>query len=227
MSSAWKTDSFIADSRALPLPDSEIAYFRSIPSLRPWLDDLQYSAIATSARIPRTDGECDLFAITLKTLATIPEWLLVVHNERTKSLPAESAGGGEDARTATDTEMVQAQRGPGRPDCLLMLKLGPGVNGFKDVAHGGLLCALLDEALSYCVEFARQARSRGRSYLYTANLNIDFRRPVVTPGVAVVKCWMTKVEGRKYWLEGQIEDGQENVCVQAKGLWIEAKAENL
>jgi acyl-coenzyme A thioesterase PaaI-like protein len=224
MSSSWASTSYIDDSRALPLPHGDVAHFRQTPSLRRWLDHPQYSAVATAARLPRTDGENDLFAITLKTLKTIPRWLLVVHDERVKSLPT-SGSQGLSSSEATDGE--QTERSADQPDMLLMLQLDQGVNGFKGVAHGGLLCALLDESLSYCVEFARQAKSTGRNSLFTANLNVDFRRPVVTPGAAVVKCWVTKMQGRKYWLEGRIEDVDGQVCVQAKGLWIEARSENL
>jgi acyl-coenzyme A thioesterase PaaI-like protein len=222
--SAWATSSFIELSRALPLPKAEIAHFSSIPSLRQWFTNPVYSPIGTATRIARADGENDFFAITLQTPNTIPHWLLLVHNERVASLPF-----GPNGAAASTKLPVPSDASAESPDMLLLLSLGRGTNGFKAVAHGGLLSALFDEALSYSAEFARQARTTCRNGLFTANLTLDFKRPVITAtdgvgdGVVVVKCWTTRVEGRKYWLEAVIENVQGKACVAAKGLWIEAR----
>lgn len=216
--SSWKSASVVEDSRKLPLDRSDLDFFARIPSLQSWVDDPRYSAIGTAARIPRNDGENDLFAITLKTLSTIPHWLLVVRDQAVAPLTQ-----------SHDTEPINLPHSGSaeQPDTVLLVDLEQGTNGFTGVAHGGLLSALLDESLSYCVEFARQARTTAREYLYTANLNIDFRQPVHTPGPAAIKCWTTRSEGRKYWLEAQIEDANGRVCVQAKGLWIQARPEKM
>ncbi|ETN45506.1 uncharacterized protein HMPREF1541_09338 [Cyphellophora europaea CBS 101466] len=207
--SAWKSSSFIQDSRKLPVDPQDLDFFKTVPSLQQWLGNPHYSVVGTSARIPRDDGENDLFAITLKTTSTIPKWLLVVRDEAVDPRP--------------DRRDEPPNGSADKPDIILLVNLEQGTNGFKAVAHGGLLSALLDETLSYCVEFARQRRYEAREHLFTANLNIDFRQPVVTPGVAVIKSWVTKVEGRKYWLSGQIEGVEGHVCVQVKGLWISAR----
>lgn len=216
--SSWDSASVIEDGRKLSLESQDLDFFANIPSFRRWVDTPGYSAIGTTARIPRTDGENDLFAITLKTLSTIPHWLLVVHDEAVAPLKQDS---GNSTRTLPYTGNAE------QPNMVLLVNLQQGTNGFSGVAHGGLLCALLDESLSYCVEFARQARTTAREPLYTANLNIDFRRPVQTPGPVAIKCWTSRSEGRKYWLEAQIEDAKGGVCVQAKGLWIHPRPEKM
>lgn len=214
--SAWKSNSFISDARARPLPTSDITFFHALPTLSHWFRAApHYTAVSSPTREARTDGENDLFALTLATASTIPHWLLLVHDER---VGVAGENGEVEGRGKLDV-FGNAES----PDMVLLMQLEQGVNGFKGVAHGGLLCALLDEGLSYCVEFARQRRKEGREELFTANLNVDFRRPVLTPGVAVLKCWVGRVEGRKYWVEGQVEDGDGQVSVQAKGLWIEAR----
>jgi hypothetical protein len=225
-SSVWATSSFIAISRALPHPTAEIAHFNTIPTLQSWLTNPSYSPLSTATRLPRTDGENDFFAITLQTPTTIPHWLLLVHDEHTTPLPPNSAPTPKKPTNGTAAS----------PDMLLLLTLSRGTNGFLATAHGGLLSALFDEALSFCAEFARQARSTARNPLFTANLSLDFRRPVVTAGangagggdgdgvgVVVLKCWTEKVEGRKYWLKAIMEDVLGRCCVEARGLWIEAR----
>lgn len=216
--SSWDSASVVEDGRKLSLESQDLDFFANIPSLRRWVDTPGYSAIGTTARIPRTDGENDLFAITLKSLSTIPHWLLVVHDEAVAPLK-------QDSHSSTRT--LPYSGNAEQPNMVLLVNLEQGTNGFRGVAHGGLLCALLDESLSYCVEFARQARTKAREPLYTANLNIDFRQPVRTPGPVAIKCWTSRSEGRKYWLEAQIEDANGRVCVQAKGLWIHPRPEKM
>ncbi|PBP17650.1 hypothetical protein BUE80_DR011551 [Diplocarpon rosae] len=41
----------------------------------------------------------------------------------------------------------------------------------------------------------------------TAYLNVTYRKPVSTPGAVLVRAWVERVEGRKIFGRGVIEDG--------------------
>jgi acyl-CoA thioesterase FadM len=67
---------------------------------------------------------------------------------------------------------------------------------------------------------------------FTANLNVDYRKPVTIPSVLMLRAEITKREGRKLWLTGQLTDpvldssGRSRtdaaVYVEGTGLFLES-----
>ncbi|KDB20247.1 hypothetical protein H109_07785 [Trichophyton interdigitale MR816] len=101
--------------------------------------------------------------------------------------------------------------------------LGSDVCGHPGIVHGGLLATLLDEGLARTC-FPVLPNKIG----VTANLNIDYRAPAPAGEFFVLRAKVTKVDGRKAWVEGWIEglpkDGTDPVkYVEAKALFIEPK----
>lgn len=101
--------------------------------------------------------------------------------------------------------------------------LGTDVSGHPGIVHGGLLATILDESLARCC-FPALPNKVG----VTANLNINYRKPSPAGSFLVLRAKTTKVEGRKAWVEGQIEtlvaEGEEpQVLVEASALFIEPK----
>jgi acyl-coenzyme A thioesterase PaaI-like protein len=99
--------------------------------------------------------------------------------------------------------------------------LGSDLSGHQGIVHGGMLATLLDEGLARCC-FPCLPNGVG----VTANLNIDYRKPVPACQYAVLRARTVKVEGRKAWVEGHIESLPKNgeepvVMVEAKALFIE------
>lgn len=104
-----------------------------------------------------------------------------------------------------------------------------------------MLCALFDEALSFCVEINRHARTSTRETLFTVNLSVDFRAPVITSGptragqdgdlVVVLEGWLERTEGRKWTCRARVlgfeEKEEGKVYSEAKGIWVAARAEKL
>ena len=194
----------VEELRGVKAEADQIAYFSNIAETQRWVRDPAYESVGCFTRIPRTDGENDLLAITLRTPSTIPNWLMLLRSQ------------------AFDTKDDYGSRS--QPDLLFMVDLQRGINGFKDTGHGGVLTTLLDEGLSFCGELYQRAHlPKSGSMMYTANLNIDFRAPFITPGIGLIKVWMTKVEGRKYWLSGVLEDKEGTVTTEAKALCITAR----
>jgi acyl-coenzyme A thioesterase PaaI-like protein len=208
---SWDSDSFLTLIQETEIDAKHLNFFKATPWASRWLEDGRYKTIATTSRMPKANGEDDYFAITLGTASTIPHWLLLASK----------------ALFSSNDASRRSKPGPEQPDVLLLANLEKGVNGFRDITHGGVLMSLLDEVISTCVEIHRRTLTAGKEILFTANLNIDFRRPVYTPGPAMVKAWLEGRDGRKWRLKGMVLDAEGKVCVEASGLWIAARAQKL
>lgn len=75
---------------------------------------------------------------------------------------------------------------------------------------------MLDEVLGNAAEIERP---KGKATM-TAYLKVDYKRPVRTPSVVLVRGWVERVEGRKMWVGGAIEDGMGVVFATGEGLFI-------
>ncbi|KAI8391498.1 HotDog domain-containing protein [Radiomyces spectabilis] len=78
--------------------------------------------------------------------------------------------------------------------------LGKELCGHDGIIHGGLLATLLDEVLA-CVAMPSLPNRMG----FTANLNINYRRPVLSDQWIVMRGRLDKVEGRKAYVEAWLE----------------------
>jgi thioesterase superfamily protein 4 len=106
---------------------------------------------------------------------------------------------------------------PSKPfEVICVLKLGSGLNGHHDLAHGGFLSVVLDDVIGAAAECDRP---KGKSTM-TAYLKVDYRKPVKTPGVLLARAWLEKTEGKKMWGRGTIEDGEGNVLADGEALFI-------
>jgi len=98
--------------------------------------------------------------------------------------------------------------------------LGTDVCGHPGIVHGGLLATMLDEGLARCC-FAALPHNVG----VTAKLEINYRKPVHAGTYVVLRARTIRVEGRKAWVEGQLEtlatEGEEPVVLaQASALFV-------
>jgi acyl-coenzyme A thioesterase THEM4 len=101
-------------------------------------------------------------------------------------------------------------------EVIYLLKLGSGLNGHHNLAHGGFLSVVLDDVISTAADIERP---EDKSTM-TAYLKVDYRKPVKTPGVLLSRAWLEKQEGRKMWGRGTIEDGEGNVLADGEALFI-------
>lgn len=110
----------------------------------------------------------------------------------------------------------------------VVFHLGTDVCGHEGIVHGGLLGTILDEGLARCC-FPALPNKIG----VTANLNIDYRKPTRADQYLLLRAKTTKVEGRKAWVQGQIETLPLNdkdtpiKLVEATALFIEPRYANL
>lgn len=91
--------------------------------------------------------------------------------------------------------------------------LGQEQEGPPGHVHGGVLSALLDEAMgaaAWCADHP----------VLAANLNIDFRRPVPLGVEIQVIGRVESTEGRKVFTSGAIYLPDESIAAEGKGLFI-------
>ncbi|KAI0397066.1 HotDog domain-containing protein [Xylariaceae sp. FL0594] len=126
----------------------------------------------------------------------------------------------------------------------LLIDLQPGVNGYTGTTHGGLIAALLDEAMGCLLFFngqvQRDMRERGLSVpssvvylsnedpIFTASVAVKYIRPITTPQVVVAAATLKRIEkGRKFFLGYDIRGDDGVVFASGEGLWISARREKL
>ena len=106
---------------------------------------------------------------------------------------------------------------------IAMLYIGTDLCGHPGLVHGGAIATLLDENLARCC-----FRALPNKVALTANLNINYRRPIPAGIYLIIRSKTVSVEGRKVWAEGTIEslpvNGEAPVTYcEASVLYIEPK----
>ncbi|KAI9009377.1 HotDog domain-containing protein [Phycomyces nitens] len=119
-----------------------------------------------------------------------------------------------------------------KTECIIIAHLGTNLQvnfllyitrfgcGHDGIIHGGMLATLLDEHLAY-VTLPSLPNFTG----FTANLNVDYRKPVYSNQWVLIRGKLTKLEGRKAYATAQLEsvDGQ-TVYTEAKALYISPRS---
>ncbi|CAO0797871.1 unnamed protein product [Mucor circinelloides] len=100
-----------------------------------------------------------------------------------------------------------------------VLHLGENICGHDGIIHGGLAATILDEGLA-CVAVPALPNMFG----FTANLNINYRKPIMSNQWVVMKAKLDKSEDRKAYVSAWIEslDGQ-TVFTEATSLYVSPK----
>lgn len=126
-------------------------------------------------------------------------------------------------------------------DLLMLVRLAsPGVCGHPGTAHGGVLATVLDEAMSlgvtlYAPEAGEgvvqtvsqrdqgqgqgQPKGRIRSKMFTAQLDVRYKKAVSVPGDVEVRVKVLAKQGKKVWVRAQVVQGEE-IMVDALAFWL-------
>ncbi|KAJ8119533.1 hypothetical protein ONZ43_g3534 [Nemania bipapillata] len=179
------------------MESQDYAHFAAIPWCTRHLQGDRLIIKTSPSRTIKPTGEDALFSETLNSESTIFR-LLQVYEE-----------------PLSRTERVNEVKA--------FLTLGSGLNGYPDVCHGGLVTTILDEATGMLIPINQERKSIPSGTFMTAYLNTKFIRPVPTPITILARTWFTKVEGRKLFMQGTIEDENGIVLVQAEALYVQLK----
>nr|XP_058165638.1 acyl-coenzyme A thioesterase THEM4 isoform X1 [Dasypus novemcinctus] len=81
---------------------------------------------------------------------------------------------------------------------------GPYLQGAPGFLHGGATSTMIDTTLGICAFLSG-------SVAMTANLNIDFKRPIPLNSVVVINSQLDKIEGRKVFLSCSVQSVDEKI----------------
>ncbi|KAK9766491.1 hypothetical protein K7432_004376 [Basidiobolus ranarum] len=107
-----------------------------------------------------------------------------------------------------------------QPKLVTVVHVGRKLAGHPGIVHGGFLCTLLDEALFRAV--MNQWPNRG---IFTGQLNVKYLKPVFTDQFIVIKSEVDRLEGRKGFCVGTVEDLSGNILTEANGIFIASREE--
>src|SRR6201997_3744445 len=91
--------------------------------------------------------------------------------------------------------------------------LGPRYGGGAGFAHGGIIAVLLDEAMG---KISKLTEERA----VTAELSIEYRKPVPVDGEIIVSGWQESGNGRNRFRVGEIHDAQGNLLARGHGRFV-------
>ncbi|KFY76835.1 hypothetical protein V499_03613 [Pseudogymnoascus sp. VKM F-103] len=124
----------------------------------------------------------------------------------------------------------------------LIFDLRPGINGFNGSAHGGLISALMDEAMGSMIfvnhEVYKDVEARKVTTppnvmnlhgiaMFTASMNVRFQKPLATPHIVLVTATLNRIEGRKVFIDVTVKNENGVRFATCDGMWISVPKEKL
>jgi len=91
--------------------------------------------------------------------------------------------------------------------------LGSRYGGGAGFVHGGVIAILLDEAMG---KISKLSEERA----VTAELNIEYRKPVPVDAEIVVSGWQEEEKGHHRFRIAEIHDGQGNLLARGRGRFV-------
>ncbi|KAK4512574.1 AAA+-type ATPase [Mucor velutinosus] len=106
--------------------------------------------------------------------------------------------------------------------CVMLIHFGSNLCGHDGIIHGGLAATVLDEMLAY-VTIPSLPGFTG----FTANLNVNYRKPIRSDQWVVIRGELEKLEGRKAWGKAWIEtiDDTPVILTEATALYISPRTQ--
>ena len=96
----------------------------------------------------------------------------------------------------------------------------PRHQGPRNIAHGGALAALIDEAMTAAVFLTNHGPA------WTVSLNLNYQAPVYLGTNVTISGHIRKIDGRKIFLYAEMVLVDGTVAVSADGLFIQLKKDS-
>lgn len=118
-------------------------------------------------------------------------------------------------RSSTDPTAAKESDPTNYQEIIALMQYGDALNGHPGVVHGGVLAMTFDNLFGW-VFFAAKLKAG-----FTANLNVNFRKPVFAGSVVVVNSKLVEIADRKRYLQATMTDSKDgSVVAEATALFI-------
>lgn len=81
----------------------------------------------------------------------------------------------------------------------------------------------MDEITGLSIVINRSVMKRPEGSCMTGQLNVTFKKPVPLPGDYLCRATIEKIEGRKFFVTGSIEDEAGTILAHCEAIYIEIK----
>lgn len=98
-----------------------------------------------------------------------------------------------------------------------LIKLGKKLNGYPNVIHGGISALLFDNTFGWV--FIALSAPHG----VTANLSINYRKPIMADTWVILSAKLDKLEGRKLYMSASMTDDKGVLLADSTTLFITPK----
>ena len=92
-------------------------------------------------------------------------------------------------------------------------QLGDEYQGGSGFLHGGIIALLLDEAMGKASRFCGE-------HVVTADLRVEYLRPIRVDQEIVVEGFVARRDGRQLYHEGEIRNAAGNVLARGQGRFV-------
>lgn len=111
-------------------------------------------------------------------------------------------------------------------EAISLITLKRGVAGFPGCLHGGATALLLDEATGMHVAAQRDTAEPFNMGFRTASLKVTYLKSIPAPGTVLVRSKIVRVDGRKNYIEAQVEDEHGEALARGEVLYIAIKSQS-
>jgi acyl-coenzyme A thioesterase PaaI-like protein len=111
---------------------------------------------------------------------------------------------------------------------LARLTLGDPYQSYPGVAHGGILATILDETMGRAILAEEGSDSiNSARFMFTAQMQIRYRKPVPLNQEIVVRGWVTQDRGRKVEVSGEVVLADGTTAVEASATLVSIPTEHV
>jgi acyl-coenzyme A thioesterase PaaI-like protein len=177
------------------MDEPDLSHFKAIPWCSALISNPAYKTTNTFSRQPKPSTEDSLIALTLSSPSTIKNCLSLYK----PAIPPSS--------------FIE--------EVTTLLTLGDGMNGGPNMLHGGIVATLMDDVMGTLLTVNKdQGGLPLTQSTVTASLTVKYLNVIKTPGTVAVVARCRKKEGRKFWLDAEVRDGNGGVLAKGEAVWI-------
>ncbi|KAI9158182.1 Verlamelin biosynthesis protein B [Paramyrothecium foliicola] len=183
------------------LHSDSVAHFASVPWCAALLQAPGAVVFTPSCRNPEGQTDSQALGTTLATERTVPHMLSCF-------VPADAVHVRDPARPITRVQTFFTAR--------------DGISGYPGVVQGGMVMAIMDEALGVLMEINMGLGKEGAAFqtnCVTASMDIKFLKPVPTSDICAT-AWIESIEGRKVKISCIMSDETGEELAKATSLWL-------